>query len=327
MKKTGNIRITVFLIATLFLLSIHAAAEKYLIPGGCTVGIRADVQGLIVTGVEKGLPASRSGIREGDVLLKLNGAPLRSAEELSEAAKEGKLDLTLDRDGTRRQVSVDPAAEDGGKRIGVTVRDHVAGIGTVTYYDPTDRSFGALGHGITDPAGRELIPITGGVIVESSVCDVVKGKSGAAGQLSGSFRTDHVEGSLSSNTEFGVFGSMEAPEGMPVAVAERDEIKPGPAEICANVEGTEIRSYAAEILKVYGEEKPDGRDLLLRVTDPELLKRTGGIVQGMSGSPILQNGKLVGAVTHVLVNTPDTGYGITMETMLNAAERSVPACA
>ncbi len=327
LKKTGTIRIAAFLIAELFLLCVDAAAAKYLIPGGCTVGIRADVQGLIVTGVEQGLPASRGGIKEGDVLLTVNGAPLRSAEELSAAAREGSVSLTFDRSGTVKQAELEPTASDGRRRLGVTVRDHVAGIGTVTYYDPEDRSFGALGHGITDSAGRELVPITGGIIVESSVSDVVKGRSGSAGQLTGSFRTDHIEGTLESNTEYGVFGAMEAPEGMPIAVAERGEIKPGPAEICANVEGTQIRSYSAEILKVYGADRPDGRDLLLRVTDPELLRQTGGIVQGMSGSPILQDGKLVGAVTHVLVNTPDTGYGISMETMLKAAERTRTLCA
>lgn len=316
MKLTVKIRNAALLISAVLLLSGFAAAEKYLIPGGNTVGIRAEIDGLIVTSVEQGLPASRSGIKEGDILLTVNGDPLRSAKDLSAAAKEGTVKLTLDRG---KETVIEPQEINGEKRIGISVRDHVAGIGTVTYYDPEDHSFGALGHGITDPTGKELVPIKGGVIVESSVADVVKGKSGTAGQLSGAFRTDHIEGLLKSNTRFGVFGTMDAPGIAPIPVAERAEIRPGPVEICANVEGSSIRSYSAEILKVYGPEKPEGRDLLLRITDPELLRLTGGIVQGMSGSPIIQDGKFVGAVTHVLVNSPDTGYGIYIENMLQAA--------
>lgn len=327
MKKTERIRSFVFLIAVLSMLCTYATAAKYLIPGGCTIGIRADVDGLIVTGIEEGFPASRGGIRAGDILLTVNGAPLHSAQELTEAAQAGTVELTLDRGGTVKTLTLSPTKSEGSRKLGIFVRNHVAGIGTVTYYDPEDQSFGALGHGITDPDGRDLIPITGGIVVGSSVSSVIKGKTGAAGQLSGSFQTDHVEGTIGSNTDHGVFGFMNVPDALPVAVAERSEIHPGSAVICANVEGKRVETYDVEILKVYGKGREDGRDLLLRVTDPELLAATGGIVQGMSGSPILQDGKLVGAVTHVLVNTPDTGYGIAMDTMLQAAERARSLCA
>ena len=326
MKQSERICSLVFLIVVLLAFSVQAAA-KYLIPGGCTIGIRADIDGLIVTGTEPGLPASRSGIREGDILMTVNGEPLHSAQELSNAAQEGTVELTMDRGGSTRTVTLVPTETDGSRRLGIYVRDHVAGIGTVTYYDPEDQSFGALGHGITDAEGRELIPISGGVVVGSSVSGVIKGRSGSAGQLSGSFRTDHIEGTIGRNTDHGVFGNMPSPDALPVVVAERSEIHPGQAVICANVSGDRIETYDVEILKVYGEGREDGRDLLLRVTDSDLLDVTGGIVQGMSGSPILQDGKLVGAVTHVLVNTPDTGYGISMDTMLQAAERAKLLCA
>ena len=196
----------------------------------------------------------------------------------------------------------------------------MAGIGTVTYYDPATGVFGALGHGITDVDTAQLMPFADGSILPSTVKAVKKGTAGSAGELKGDFDLTAYLGDLYANTNCGVFGTLDAAdhaavlgEAVPTGTA-----KAGPAVIRANVRGDTVEEYAIEILKVIPNAS-DGREMVISVTDPELIAVTGGIVQGMSGSPILQEGKLVGAVTHVLLNDPCKGYGISMETMLRAA--------
>ena len=195
----------------------------------------------------------------------------------------------------------------------------MAGIGTMTYYDPATSTFGALGHGITDVDTAQLMPFSNGSILPSTVKAVKKGEAGSAGELRGDFDLTGDLGGLYANTSSGVFGTLEAayapaqaqavPTGQPAA---------GPAVIRSNVQGDEVREYDIEILKTVSGSN-DGRDMVISVTDPALVETTGGIVQGMSGSPILQDGKLVGAVTHVLLNDPTKGYGISIENMLKAA--------
>ena len=196
----------------------------------------------------------------------------------------------------------------------------MAGIGTVTYYDPATGAFGALGHGITDGDTMALMPFGSGSILPSTVKAVKKGSSGSAGELRGNFDLSGDLGPLCANTDCGIFGTLPADctlaagEALPVGDAVE-----GPATIRANVSGDEVREYAVEILKRLPNAS-DGREMVISVTDPDLIAATGGIVQGMSGSPILQNGKLVGAVTHVLLSDATKGYGISMETMLNAGK-------
>ena len=203
--------------------------------------------------------------------------------------------------------------------IGAWVRDSMAGIGTMTYYDPKSGEFGALGHGITDVDTALLMPFSNGSILPSTVKAVRRGEAGSAGELRGDFNLTENLGELTANTACGVFGVMESGEYVDGAALPVGEARTGEAVICSNVEGDETREYAIEILKVTAD-SPDGRDLVLSVTDPELIEKTGGIVQGMSGSPIIQDGRLVGAVTHVLVNDPTRGYGIFIENMLEAAD-------
>ena len=214
--------------------------------------------------------------------------------------------------------------EEGAYCIGAWIRDSMAGIGTMTYYDPDTGAFGALGHGITDTDTALLMPFASGSILPSTVKAVKKGASGAAGELRGDFDLTRDLGTLSANTASGVFGTVEESDftesltgALPVAKAS--EVRTGPAVILSNVEGDHVAEYDVEILQIV-EGSADGRDLVISVTDPELIAATGGIVQGMSGSPILQNGKFVGAVTHVLLNDPTKGYGILMETMLKAGQ-------
>jgi len=305
----------VFVIVCGFLLSA-AAAPELLIPGGCTVGVKLYTQGLMITGFEPSSAAKAAGLRKGDIIIEVDGTEVRTAAALRDSLGEEPVILTVLRNGKQARFCVNPRE----KQIGAYVRDSVAGIGTVTYYDPDTGEFGALGHGVSDGQTDRLIPMEAGVVVPSSVDSVKKGKDGSPGELQGKFDVNSILGEVEQNLDHGLFGHLTTPlAGKPLPVAEPDEVTPGPATILSNVDGTQVCSYDVEILKLYPHAIDTGRNLLLRITDQTLLNTTGGIVQGMSGSPIIQDGKLVGAVTHVLVNDPTRGYGIFIENMLDAA--------
>lgn len=302
-------------------LSVQAfALPKTLIPGGCTVGIKLCTKGLVVTGFEKDSAAQTAGLRKGDIIIEVDGEAVHTAAALRQSLEKEQVILTVLRGGKEAEFCVKPVSTDSGMRLGAYIRDSMAGIGTVTYYDPDTGEFGALGHGVNDVDASILMPLEAGVVVESSVADIQKGESGTPGELKGKFDVETILGQVEANTEHGIFGTMTTPiPGKPLPVAEASEVEPGAATILANISGQEVERYAVEILKVYPHANDTGRNMLLEIKDPRLLDATGGIVQGMSGSPILQNGKLVGAVTHVLVNNPTTGYGIFIENMLDAA--------
>ncbi len=302
---------------------------RMLVPVGHTVGIKLFSRGVLVVKLsDGGTPAKECGLQTGDVIVKCGGVTVRSTEQfqsLLQKTGEEPTDLQVRRGSQNMTLSVSPEPnEQGGYSIGAWIRDSMAGIGTVTYYDPDTGDFGALGHGITDVDTALLMPFSSGSILPSTVKAVKKGAAGDAGELRGDFDLTQDLGDLSANTESGIFGTVEespavwqTSQALPAASA--GEVRPGPATILSNVEGDEVRSYDIEILKVVPG-AADSRNMVLSVTDPELIAATGGIVQGMSGSPILQNGKLVGAVTHVLLNDPTKGYGIFIENMLNAAK-------
>ena len=304
-------------------MPVRAETARMLVPVGHTVGSKLFSRGVLVVRLsEGGTPARACGLQTGDVIVKCGGTAVTSTEQfqtlLQEGGAKGAADLQVRRDGGSVTLSVEPEQNDQGVYcIGAWIRDSMAGIGTMTYYDPATGAFGALGHGITDTDTAMLMPFSNGAILPSTVKAVKRGEAGAAGELRGDFDLSRDVGTLYANTTSGIFGILETPpeeEAVPVGTA-----LPGPAVIRANVRGDEVREYRVEILKVVSG-SADGRDLVLSVTDPELLAATGGIVQGMSGSPILQSGKLVGAVTHVLLNDPQKGYGILIENMLKAAE-------
>lgn len=306
-----------------------AASARELIPVGHTVGIKLFARGVLVVGLTPGkTPAKSCGLEKGDVILKCNGAAVTSSEQFQsmlQSAEGETVDLQVSRESSRKTMSVRPEQNDRGDwAIGAWIRDSMAGIGTMTFYDPAVGVFGALGHGITDTDTAQLMPFSSGSILPSTVKAVKKGEAGAAGELRGDFDLTAQLGTLSANTDCGVFGRLEDDgftenlrSAMPVAAAS--EVENGPAAILSNVEGDTVKEYRVEITKLSSDSN-DPRDLLVTVTDPELIAATGGIVQGMSGSPILQNGKFVGAVTHVLLNDPTRGYGIFIENMLDAAE-------
>ena len=315
------------LLLALVLCGGASAAEvsRMLVPVGHTVGIKLFSRGVVVVKLsEGGTPAKACGLQTGDVIVKCAGNAVTSTEQFQALLQRSggeRMDLTVDRSGGSLAVSVAPERNDQGVYcIGAWIRDSMAGIGTVTYYDPATNTFGALGHGITDVDTARLMPFADGAILPSTVKAVKRGESGVAGELRGDFDLTQDLGGLYANTSSGIFGTLSAPLPSMGEAVPAGEPKAGPAVIRANVQGDRVEEYAIEILKVT-ESAGDGRDMVLSVRDPGLLAATGGIVQGMSGSPILQEGKLVGAVTHVLLNDASKGYGISISHMLEAGER------
>lgn len=309
---------------------------RKVIPVGRAVGIKIFSDGVLVVGFSQipasggnVIPAKSCGLREGDVITHINSTEVDTVEEVQEELKRiggEEMSIRAIRDGKTVQVTAQAVkcSTDGTYKLGAWLRDSMAGIGTVTYYDPATGEFGALGHGVNDTDTAQLMPMESGGLLPATVADVKKGKRGEPGELHGAFESDVDMGTLTANTTSGIFGYVQGDElalREPVEVAGRDQVKEGPAVIYSNVSGDEIREYQVEITKLYPAAQ-DGRDMMIKVTDPALLEATGGIVQGMSGSPILQDGRLIGAVTHVLVSDPTQGYAILAERMLKTAEKS-----
>ena len=309
-------------IFSLYLCAVNVFAARELIPVGEVIGLELSAGTVTVAAFDDAFPAGRdAGLRIGDEIVSIDESEIQCAEDVRRALhrSDGTVDLLVSRDGQQQQIRAEPQITETGPKLGIYLRQGITGIGTVTFYDPETGSFGTLGHGVNDGKGK-LLPMTKGTAYRASVVSVQKGKSGAPGQLKGSLDGSRPVGSLSGNTGKGVFGQATALwQGESIPVASCAEVRTGKATIRSTVDGGTPRDYSVEILKIYPSDRSDGRNLLIRVTDSDLLDATGGIVQGMSGSPIIQHGKLVGAVTHVLVNDPTRGYGIFIENMLDAA--------
>ena len=310
-----------------------AAAEPpaELVPLGTAVGVRVETDGLLViglTGLETAegsrSPAEEAGLRVGDLITHVGNSRVSTARQLREALeREGEtVSLRFLRAGKEQQVTVIPGKGEGGEpELGVWLRSGLSGIGTLTWYDPVSGTFAALGHGVNDVDTGVRLPLKSGIVGKATVDSVLRGSAGAPGELKGQLGLERPFGCVLRNTEAGIFGALEpgaVPEslGEPIPICPAAELRCGPVEILSDV-GGEVRRYAARILRVYT--GGGNRDLLIQVTDERLLGLTGGIVQGMSGSPILQDGRLAGAVTHVLISDPAKGYGISIEDMLAGA--------
>jgi stage IV sporulation protein B len=306
-------------------LPAYAASEqKQLIPVGQAVGIEMQSDGVLVVGfagIQQVNPAQQAGIQPGDIITSIDGDNISSCEDVKNAVEKmdgSSVNVKLTRGENDMEVTVTPAVLNGKCELGMWLRDGITGIGTVTYYDPDTGSFGSLGHSITDLDTGVMLPLSDGDIYSSTITGVIKGQCGTPGQLVGNFDANNIIGSLSSNTQYGLFGTMDVPfEGERVYTAQAGDVHTGEASIFSNIAGEEVKEYSIEISRIYSGLGQHG--MMITVTDEELLAATGGIVQGMSGSPIIQDGKLVGAVTHVLVNDPTRGYGIFIDSMLDAA--------
>ena len=315
---------TTLLALWIFLLWLpQGVAAEMLIPVGEVIGLELQDGRVVVAGFDEvlGRETMAAGVQVGDEILTIDAAEVRSAEDVREALNHSRGLVTLGvlRDGTEKVIRVSPRITAEGPRLGIFLRQGVTGIGTVTWYDSETGRFGALGHGVNNGDGA-LVDMTAGTAFAAKVQSAKTGKVGQPGQLIGAVTDPEPLGYLEKNTGCGIFGISETGwEGDPMPVGDEDSVHMGNAVIRSTVCGEEPRDYSVTILKIYAGDRPDGRNMLIRITDPSLLEATGGIVQGMSGSPIIQDGKLVGAVTHVLVNDPTTGYGIFIENMLDAA--------
>ncbi len=307
---------------SLYFLTASVFAARELIPVGEVIGLDLAAGEVTVAAFDEHLSSGRdAGLQIGDRILSVDGRNVDCAEDVRKALRvsDGTVDLTVSRKNKEFALSMEPEITPEGPKIGVYLRQGITGIGTVTWYDPDTGAFGTLGHGVNDGKGT-LLPMTDGKAYPASIVSVQKGKSGQPGQLKGALDGSHLLGQLWKNTDQGVFGNCSKGwGGKAIPTASYQDIRTGDACIRSTVDSGAAREYSVEILKIYPKNRADCRNFLIRVTDPALLEATGGIVQGMSGSPIIQNGKLIGAVTHVLVNDPTTGYGIFIENMLDAA--------
>ena len=295
---------------------------ELLIAGGMPFGMKINVGGCIVVGTDsvgdKRSPAAEAGLRRGDIITHVDGAKVSSTRELVRAISSGgnEIEISFIRGGKERKTTARPVKDgDGGGKIGVLVRDSAAGIGTITFIEPKTLMFAGLGHGICDAENGAVLPITYGSVEEVDVTGINPGKSGAPGEIRGAFVGKRI-GKIIQNDKTGVYGELyELPEYADALypIASFDEITDGCAYIRSAVSGAP-ELYEIELVRIgSGEQK----NFAVKVTDERLIEKTGGIVQGMSGSPIIQNGKLIGAVTHVLVTDPTAGYGIFIGNMMS----------
>lgn len=328
--KTVNIK--VFGLWDVAQASVKTIEAPTVYPSGECVGIKINTQGLIVSGFgdfETGdgmcvSPGARGGLKEGDIIEEINGIRTSSVSKFTEICDKsrGNCILTVIRDGKKINLKINgEQSKDGHMRLGIYVKNSLAGVGTVTYALKENGSFGALGHGITDSG--VVVPIERAMVYKAEIMNVVKGKKGTPGEIIGAIDEGEVIGLCSYNTPEGVYGELsDFSPGFPkVEAAPSSEVRTGNAHIICTADSDGPRCYEAEIISVNHLRQNKTKSFSVEVTDKNLIEKTGGIVQGMSGSPVVQNGKLVGAVTHVFVNDPTRGYGIFIENMLAEAEK------
>ena len=314
--------------------------EKKVYIGGEPLGIKVNTKGLLVIGVadietEEGLkasPAIKAGIQIGDNILKVQNNEVKCSEEMSKVInnnKGNKIIIEFQHKGKNYKKVLTPVKSklDDKYKVGMWVRDSSSGIGTLTFYDDETHRYGALGHGISDGDTGTMINVGDGKIMPSEIIAVKKSVEGTPGELRGIFSNGKEPlGNVKTNNICGIFGEYSGKVNLkkkfkePMPIAYQNEIKEGKAYIYTTINGNAPKLYEIEIEKTIHQEEPNSKSMLIKVTDKRLLEQTGGIVQGMSGSPIIQNDKLIGAVTHVLVNKPNKGYGIYIEWMMKECE-------
>jgi stage IV sporulation protein B len=334
-NRNKNAHVTLFGMLPIKSVSVESIpSEMSVYPGGQPIGVKLNTKGVLIIALsdietakgKKASPAAQVGVQIGDSILKVNNKDIKTAEQLSQEINNsnGKnIEIVFNRRGEnlKREIVPVKSSEDNKYKIGLWVRDSTAGVGTLTFYNEKTKTFAALGHPIIDLDTGTILNINYGEIVSSSIVSVRKGEKGKPGELKGVFLDeDIVLGQIYKNTHCGIFGksnlNLRNSKTKPIKIALRNEIKEGPAKILTTINGEEPKLYNIEIQKLLKQDVPGPKSMIIKITDKELLNKTGGIVQGMSGSPIIQNNKLIGAVTHVLINKPDIGYGIYIEWML-----------
>lgn len=339
MQGDADVQVKLFGIFPLKSVHVSVLPDVKVIPGGQSIGVKIQSAGIMVVGYNlvkdehrSSSPAEAANIKIGDVITAIDGQTVQSTEQaaalINKAGKEKReSEITVLRSKTKTKFRVTPMwdKETETYRIGLYIRDSAAGVGTLTFYAPQLQVFGALGHVISDMDTGQPIMVKEGQVLHSSVTSIDKGESGQPGEKRGTMIDEgNILGTITKNSDFGVYGRMaklpdygKINEPVPIALAE--QVREGPAKILTVVDGQKVEEYSIEIINVLRQKYPATKSMVIRITDPRLIEKTGGIIQGMSGSPILQDGKLVGAVTHVFVNDPTQGYGVFIEWMLNEA--------
>ncbi|HYE09300.1 MAG TPA: SpoIVB peptidase [Patescibacteria group bacterium] len=321
-------------------VTLNVIPDIKVVPSGEAIGVKIESKGVLIVGLSsitdakgrKCSPAADAGFEVGDKIMNINGNQVEKEKDIvdylnNRQNKDEKIKVIVDRDGVKHDFSVKPVKceEDNIYRVGLWVRDNIAGVGTMTFYDPESKVFGALGHGITDIDSGVLVDINSGSILKSKIASIQKARKTVPGELVGIFYdSEDIYGVIEKNTSFGIYGKLnnkyKANRTKPVSIGLNSQIKEGPAKIMTTIEGNKVEEYDIEIQKVMRQKSSESKSMIIKVTDKKLIEKTGGIVQGMSGSPILQDGKLIGCVTHVLVNDPTRGFGISIEWMLKEAD-------
>ena len=310
-------------------INVNVIPKTTVVPMGDAIGMKLYTAGVLVVGmseIEGKKPYENSGIKEGDRIVQINQNQIDNTNDLMEAVNksDGKnISIQYVRNEKTITTSIKPIKNSSNEyKIGLWVRDAAAGVGTLTFYEPSSGMFATLGHGIMDIDTSELIKIANGELVTTNILSITKGTKGNPGEIRGTIEAGHTVGSISKNTKFGVFGTMSKTPYLKVSdenavqVLLREEIKTDKAQIICELENGKKEYYDIEIQRVFVNNNKDNKSMLIKITDKRLLEKTGGIIQGMSGAPIIQNGKFVGAVTHVLVNDPTIGYGVFADIML-----------
>lgn len=337
-NKEEKINVSLLGVLPIKSVSVKCVSDIYVYPGGTPIGVKLTTKGVLVVALSdvetsKGKissPSAQGGIQVGDIILKINDVEINGSEDLVKEVnlnKDESMNMTIERKNEILQKTITPKKDKINNiyKIGLWVRDSTSGVGTLTFYDNKTKKFGALGHPITDVDTGTILKVNNGEIINSSIMSIIKGEKGNPGELRGIFMDEDKKlGNVSKNTFCGIYG--EGTEKLifkkynkPMKIALRQEIKEGPAKILTTIEGSEPKLYDIQIQKLLPQDNPGPKSMVIKVTDKELIGKTGGIVQGMSGSPIIQDNKLVGAITHVLINRPDVGYGIYIEWMLKDA--------
>lgn len=339
-NKIGNETLSVILFDKLFLKSVDVSVlpRTTVIPVGNIAGVKLYTNGVLVVGMSEiegedskiYKPYENTGIEEGDTIVKINDNIISSTDDLIEKVNMSKgkeVEIEYIHDEETKECSITPVKTNEEEyKLGLWVRDSAAGVGTVTFYEPSTQSFGALGHGITDIDTGDLLNIASGEFVTAQVLNIKKGENGNPGKIQGTVEEQETIGDITKNTEFGIYGkiqdlsSLNIDTSKEMEVAMREEIELGKATILCSLENQIVKEYEIEITKIYRDNNYNNKSMEIKVTDKNLIEKTGGIIQGMSGSPIVQNGKFVGAVTHVLVNSSTEGYAIFGDLMLKQSK-------
>ena len=310
-------------------IDVNVIPKTTVVPMGNAIGMKLYTAGVLVVGmseIEGKKPYENSGIKEGDRIIQINQNQIDNTDDLMKAVNNSNgnnIFIKYVRNEKTITTSIKPVKNSSNEyKIGLWVRDAAAGVGTLTFYEPSSGMFATLGHGIMDIDTAELIKIANGELVTTNILSINKGTKGNPGEIRGTIEAGHTIGSISKNTKFGVFGLLSktpylnTSNANEMQVALREEIKIGKAQIICELENGKKENYDIEIQKIFINNNKDNKSMLIKVIDEKLLEKTGGIIQGMSGAPIIQNGKFVGAVTHVLVNDPSIGYGVFADIML-----------